>query len=134
MHERRFGGGLAGGFEEVERADGVGVEIVEGNRGGAIVRRLGGGVNDDVRLHRFHEGEDAGAVADVEFVMDEARQLGREAALIPAGVTGRPEEDGALVVVHAVNRVAEFPSEIDADFGADEAGGAGDKEGFSHDE
>jgi len=43
VDERRFGRGLAGGFEEVEGADGVGVEVVERDGGGAVVGRLRGG-------------------------------------------------------------------------------------------
>jgi hypothetical protein len=65
-------------------------------------------------------------------VVDEAGELGGEARLVPAGVTGGAEEHGALVVVDAVDGVAEFACEVDADFGADEAGGAGDEEGFGH--
>lgn len=53
VDERRFGAGLAGGFEGIEGADGVGVEIVEGDRGGAVVRRLGGSVDGDVGLDLF---------------------------------------------------------------------------------
>ena len=132
VHERRFGGGLAGGFEEIEGADGVGVEVVERNGGGAVVGRLRGGVDDDGGADGFDEGEDALAVADVELVVDEAGELGGEAGLVPAGVAGRAEEDGALVVVHAVDGVAEFAGEIDTDFGADEAGGTGDEERFGH--
>ena len=132
VDERGFRGGLAGGFEEVEGADGVGVEVVEGDGGGAVVGRLRGGVDDDRGANGFDEGEDAGAVADVEFVVDEAGELGGEARLVPAGVTGGAEEDGALVVVDAVNGVAEFARKVDADFGADEAGGTGDEEGLGH--
>ena len=119
VHERGFGGGLAGSFEEIQRADGVGVEVVEGNRGSAVVGGLRGGVDDDGGADGFYEGEDAGAVADVEFVVDEAGEFGREARLVPAGVTRGAEENSALVVVHAVDGVAEFTREIDADFGAD---------------
>ena len=132
VDERGFGGGLAGGFEEIEGADGVGVEVVEGNGGGAVVGRLRGGVDDDGGRDGFDEGEDAGAVADVELVVDEARELGGETGLVPAGVAGGAEEDGALVVVDAVDGVAEFAGEIDADFGTDKAGGAGDEESLGH--
>jgi len=84
-------------------------------------------VNDDRGFDRFDESLDALAVADVEFVVDEAGELGGEAALVPARITRRTEEDGALVVVDAVDGVAEFFREIDADFGTDEAGGTGDE-------
>ncbi len=71
MDERRFRAGLAGGFEQVERADGIGVEIVERDRRGAVVRGLGGGVDDDVGRSFLEQREHAGAVADVEFVVVE---------------------------------------------------------------
>ena len=88
-----------------------------------LARMLKGGViMDVVDAEQAKIAEDAGAVADIEFVVDEAGELGGEAALVPAGVTGRAEEDGALVVVDAVHGVAELAGEIDADFGADEAG------------
>jgi hypothetical protein len=75
VHERGFRAGLAGGLEEVQRADGVGVEIIERDRGGAVMRGLGGGVDDDRGRDRLDEGEDARAVADVEFVVDEAGEF-----------------------------------------------------------
>ena len=48
---------------------GVGVEIVEGNFGGAIVGGLGGGVDDHGGAHNFDEIEDALAIAYVQRVM-----------------------------------------------------------------
>jgi len=65
-------------------------------------------------------------------VVGEPRQLVLQAALVPAGVARRAEEDGALVVVDAVHIVAELAGEIRADFRADEAGGTGDKKGLGH--
>ncbi len=49
VDERRLRAGPPRRFEQVQRADGVGVEIVERNRRRAIVARLRGGVHDDVR-------------------------------------------------------------------------------------
>ena len=37
VDERRLGAGLPGGFEKVQRADGVGVEVIKRNRSGAVV-------------------------------------------------------------------------------------------------
>ena len=85
----------------------------------AVVTTIG--TDDDGGADGFDEGEDTGAVADVELVVDKAGELGGEAGLVPAGVAGRAEEDGALVVVHPVDGVAEFAGEIDTYFGADEA-------------
>ena len=128
VDEGRFRAGLAGGFQQIKGTNSVGVEVIERDRGGAVVRRLGGGVDDRVGPHLAQEGEDALAVADVEFVMNESVAEGfGEATLVPASVALRAEEHGALVVVHAMD----FPTqlrEVDADFGANEAGGSGDEE------
>lgn len=50
-----------------------------------------------------------------------------EASLIPSSVPLRPEKEGSLVVVDAMNLPSEG-CEIDADFRANKAGGAGDEE------
>ena len=120
MDERRLGAGLARGLEQVEGADGVGVEIVEGNRRGAIVRGLGGGVDDGVRGEGLDEVEDAGAIADIEFVMFEVGEFFLESALVPAGVAHGAEEDGALVIVESVNVISPGV-EQDAYFGTDQS-------------
>ena len=124
VHERGFGASATSGFEEVHGADGVGVEVIKGDGGGAVVAGLGGGVDDGVRLEAGNEVEDALAVADVEFVVGEVLELGSETFLVPTGVALGPEEDSTLVVVHTVDMPAELV-EVTADFAADEAGGAG---------
>ena len=123
----RLGTGLPGRFEEVEGADGVGVEVVEGNRGGAVVGRLGGGVDSGVGPQVGEERDDSGAVASVEFVMVKGgSESGGEAPLIPSCVPLRPEKDSPLIVIDAMDFPTES-SEVDANFRADEAGGAGDE-------
>ena len=126
MHKGRLGTGLAGGFEKVKRPNSIRIEIVERNRGGAIVRGLGGGVDDYGWAHRFNEGEDASAVADIQFVVNKTLQLGGESALIPARVALGPEKSSALVVVHPVNRAA-LTGKKQGDLGTDQAGGASDE-------
>ncbi len=121
MHERRLRARLPGGLEEVQRADRVGVEVVERNCGRAIVRRLGGGVNDRVGLQLPYEPSDARAIANVELVMRERLQRGLEAALIPARVALLTEEDRALVVVDAVDAPPQL-GKIRGDFRSDQAG------------
>ena len=127
VDERRLRAGLAGGFQQIEGADRIGVEVVEWNGCGAVVGRLGGGVDDGVGLDLLQQLEHALAIADVEFVVVEgfAKGLG-EPALVPTGVALRAEEYGALVVIDAVD----FPTErgeVDTDFGTNEAGGTGDE-------
>ena len=92
---------------------------------------LCGGVDDGVRPDLLHQRQDARAVADVQFVVPEARQVARQPLLVPSGVARRAEKDGALVVVDAVDAIAEFTREVRADFGTDQAGGSGDEAVFS---
>ena len=128
VDERRLGAGLPCGFEEVQRADGIGVEVVKWNRGCAVVRGLRGGVDDDVGFDFGNEVENALSVANVEFVVGEAGDEISEAFLIPARVALRSKKCRTLVVVHPVDRAA-LAGKKDGDFGTDEAGGASD-EGF----
>ena len=114
--------GLVGGFEEIQSPDRVGIKIIERDGGGAIVGRLGGGVDDGIGLQCLQQGEYAGTVADVEFVVSEGfpKRFG-EPALVPSGIALRAEKDGALVVVDPVDGPAQL-GKVDTNFGADEAG------------
>ena len=69
MDKRRFGADLPRGFQQVQRADGIDVKVVKWPAGCEIVARLGGGVDDGLRGEFLEQGQHAGAVADVEFVM-----------------------------------------------------------------
>jgi len=91
------------------------------------VRRLGGGVHNHVRLHLCQKSQDAGAVTDVDFVVDKPGQVRHQAFLVPAGITLRPEENLALIVVDPMNGKPVL-CEIDADFGADQTGGTRNEE------
>ena len=59
---------MAGSFEQVHGADGIGVEVIEGD-GGAVVRGLRGGVDDGIGAQALQQGGHAGTVADVQFVV-----------------------------------------------------------------
>ena len=128
VDERRLGAGLPGGFEEVQCADGVGIEVVEGNRSRAVVRGLCGGVDDDVGFDFGNEIQNALPVTDVDFVVGEARDEIGEAFLVPARIALGSKKCRALVVVHPVDGTA-LAGEKNRDFGTDKAGGASD-EGF----
>lgn len=128
VDERRLGTGLPGGFKEVQRADGVGVEIIKRNCGRAVVRGLRGGVDDDVGLNFCNEVENALPVANIEFVVGEAGDKIGEAFLVPARVALGSKKCRALVVVHPVDGTV-LAGEKNRDFGTDEARGASD-EGF----
>ena len=117
VDKRCIRAGLARRFEHVQRADGVGVEVVERNGGRAVVARLGGGMDDGIGADLLDQLQNAGPVTDVDFVMDEAGQVGLQALLVPTGITLRTEEHGALVVVNAMDLPAEA-GEVQADFRA----------------
>jgi hypothetical protein len=86
----------------------IGVEIIEGDGGGAVVRRLGGGVDDGIGLEFLEKIEHALAVADVEFVVGETREVAFEALLIPAGIALGSEKCRPLVVIDSVD----LPTEL----------------------
>jgi hypothetical protein len=108
VNEGSLGADSAGGLEHVEGADGIGIEVIEGDRRRAIVAGLSGSVDDYVGLYLSKQIEDALAVADIEFVMDKALQVFLEALLVPTGVALRAEEDGALIVIDSMDLVTEF--------------------------
>ena len=85
-------------------------------------------MDDDVGLNFGNEVENALPVADVEFVVGEARDEISEAFLVPARVALGSKKCRALVVVHPVDGTA-LAGEKDRNFGTNEAGGASD-EGF----
>src|SRR6476660_477244 len=66
VDEGRIRARSARGLQQVQRADGIDIKIVERNFRGKIVRRLGGRVDDDGRLQLLDQAQDAGAVAHVE--------------------------------------------------------------------
>jgi hypothetical protein len=117
------------GFEQVECANGVHVEIIEWNFCGQIVGRLRSGVDDDGGLEGFDELEHSGPIADIQFVVREVRERLLKPPFVPAGVALRAKEDFALVVVHAMHGEIAF-MEISADFRANESGRAGDQTGL----
>jgi len=52
-------------------------------------------------------------------MMDEVWKLGGEPALVPARVPLRTEEDSALIIVYAVDFVAQLSRKIDTDLRSD---------------
>ena len=59
VDERALGTAAPRGLEQVQRADGVGVEVVEGNGRRTIVGGLRGGVDDHGRAQSRHQIEHA---------------------------------------------------------------------------
>jgi hypothetical protein len=99
---------LSGRLEHVQRADGIGIKVVEGDGCRAVMAWLGSRVNDGVGLDLGNQVYDSLTVSDVQFVVDESLEIFLEALLIPAGVSLRAEENGALVVINAVDLISEL--------------------------
>ena len=67
---------------------------------------LGGGVDDGGGFDFFDEGEDRGAVPNIELMMAEGGEGLGEALLIPAGVSTWAKEVGSLVIVDSMDLFA----------------------------
>jgi len=106
---------LAAGFEKVERAASIGVEIVERNCSGAVVGGLSGSVNKKMGGDFLYQGVYALPVADVQLVMRKVRESCLQTPLVPPSVPLRPEKNRALVIVHSVYFEA-APGEINTNF------------------
>jgi hypothetical protein len=119
----------ARGLEEVQRADGVHLEVVEWPLRGEVVRGLGGGVDDQGGPCLRDEPRDPGAVADVEVVVLEATRLAPEPLEVPGRVPVRAEEVAPHVVVDAVHAPAALVEE-GHHLRPDEPAGAGDESGL----
>ena len=64
--QRRFAAEIPRRHQHVERAHGVDVEIVVGDGGGLVVRRLRRGVDDEIGPLAFKELANAVAVANID--------------------------------------------------------------------
>src|ERR1035437_2280021 len=129
VNERRFGAGATGGFEEVQSAQRIDLEVEEWNGGGAIVRGLGGGVNDEVRPKLFHQGQHSLPVADIERGMPVVRHLTAQAFQDPTGIAFGTEKDSAMIAVDAGYAEA-LTGEEEGDFRADQATGSRNQDGW----
>ncbi len=101
MNERRLGTSTARCLEQVKRSQGIHLEIEKRDRRGAIMRRLGCRVNDQVRLQFVHEIQDSFAIADIERQVMVVRNLGLPLPEHPACVALGSEEDGSMVAVNS---------------------------------
>ena len=128
VHERRLGAHLTRCLKQVQSPHGVGVKVVEGNRRRTVVTRLRRGVDDGRWLDLGHESRHALPVADVELMVHEAAQLALKTLLVPSRVALGTKEHGPLVIVNSVHGVAEFPTEVETHFRADQTGRAGHQE------
>src|SRR5580698_10573544 len=125
VDEWRFGTGPAGGFQKVQRPQRIDFEIQKWNRGGAVMGRLRGGVDDQVRTYFAQQGEHAVAVADIERRVVIAGNVLTQAIQNPTGVALGTEENRAMIVVDSVN-LESLTSEESGNFRANEPAGTGD--------
>ena len=101
MNERRLWTKTARCLEQVKRSQRIHLEIEKRDRCGAIMRRLGCGVNDQVRLQFLHELQDSFAIADIDRQMAVVRNLGLQLPEHPTRVALGSEEDGSMVAVNS---------------------------------
>jgi len=116
-----------GGLKKIEGSDCVDIEVVERAGGGEVVAGLGSGVDNRSGFEFFDEGEDRGAIPDIELMMTEGGEGLSEAVLVPAGVSAWAKEVGPLIVVDAVNLFAAGGKKGDY-FRSDQARRAGHEE------
>ena len=117
--ERRLRARAACRLEQVQRADRIHIEVVEGPRRRKVVRGLCRRVDDEVRLELVYEPQHRPAVADVHVVMLEAASVAAKALQVPRRVPVLAEEIAAHVVVDSVDRPAALVEERNG-FGADQ--------------
>ena len=84
--------------------------------------RLGGGMDNGVRVNLADEREDPGAIANIQFVVLKPRELSLPAAADSSAYPPGDRKNSALVVIDAVDLPA-FAAEMDTDFRANEAEG-----------
>ena len=99
--ERRLAREVARRDQQVQRADGVDVEILVGNRCRLVVRGLRRGVDDEVRPLGAHQFAHAVAIADVQFDVAIPAQLARQCLHHRPRRAAGAEEPGAQIVVDA---------------------------------
>ena len=124
--ERRILAEVARRHQHVHGADGVDVEIVVGNGGGLVVRRLRGGVDDEIGPLGVEQIAHPLAIANVEIGMAVVRHGIDQVAHHLAGRAGGSEELLPHVVIHAHHAPAVLGEHADA-FGADQSSGTGNQ-------
>ena len=107
------------GFEQIQRGQRIGLEVVEGDGRRPIVRRLGRGMDDEAGPNRADDIRDRLPIAHVNRVMVKVVERTLKPLLIPTRVPRRSEEHRPLVVVDPVHTTAARREER-ADRGADE--------------
>ncbi len=118
---------LSRGLQQVHRADGVDVEIVERAAGRQVVAGLGGAVDDQVEwTFGPEEPGKPGAVADIQVVVAKMTRRFPQPLQVPPRVPFRTEEVGPHVVVDADDALRAAVEEADK-LRTDQATGTCDK-------
>jgi len=91
------------GLQKVKRPNCIGIEVVEGNCRGEIMRRLRCGVYDDVGPDLVKDVLDTLAVPNIDLVVLKLSDQSLESLLVPASVASGPEECRPLIVVQSVD-------------------------------
>lgn len=133
MHERRFRAGPAGRLKQVQGADRIRIEVIERNRGRAVMRRLRGGMDDGIGFDFGNKLQNALPVSNVDIVVGVVRDTAPQAVQGPACVTLGTEENGPFIVVDTKNLKA-VTSQMQAHFGPDQSTGAGNERFLFHKE
>ena len=112
--EGRFGAEIARGHQQIQGGGGVHVEIVIGDRGGFVVRRLGRRMDYKIRPLGGKKIADLLAVADIQVLVTIARTGVDQLLYDRARGALAPEEPGAHVIVDANNLPPLFAKEAGA--------------------
>jgi len=120
-----------GRLEQVQRADGVRIEIFEGNLGCTVMGGLGGRVDNQSRLDFFDDLADPRPIPYVNLVVSKARESAFKAPLVPPRIPLGTEENRSLIVVDPVN-LEPTDAEVEADFRSDQPVGAGNEDSLPH--
>ena len=124
-----FRAAAAGALEQVQRPDGIDVEVVEWPRGREVVGWLGRAMDDEIRLLLGDDAQDRLAVADVDVTVLEMPRRSSQPLEVPGRVPVLAEEVAPHVVVDAVHAPAALVEE-GHHLRSDEPAGAGDESGL----
>ena len=93
-------------LKQIQRPDGIDIEVVERNFRGPVVLGLRRSVDNDIGRNRLDQRSNARPVANIKLVMRKGR-IGRlQPCLIPTRVALRTEKFGTHVIIDAMDRVS----------------------------
>ena len=87
----------------MQRSERIDLEIQKRDGGGAIVRRLRSGVDDQIGAQLIDESEQLVSLANVDGVMTLVRNLALQTRQNPTGIPFRSKENRPMVVIDAMD-------------------------------